>query len=95
MPSSSLMKFLPQTAKLSKAVQVVQLDQSSISAYLHMLDAAMEPSANWVLQLVDLRQELATSIAVPDIVAFTESIGKPLCLCLWLTFLADLACRIL
>ena len=41
----------------------------------------MEPSANWVLQLVDLREELATSIgvniSVPDIVAFTEKIGKP------------------
>ena len=42
----------PQNAKLSKAVH---LDLSAISALvdatLHMLDAAMEPAANWILQL--------------------------------------------
>ena len=53
-------EILPQTAKLSKALQAVQLDLSAISALvdttLHMVDAAMEPSANWILQLVDLRE---------------------------------------
>ena len=39
----------------------------------------MEPSANWILQLQDIQEELATSIgvnvSVPD-VAFTEKVGK-------------------
>ena len=69
--------------RLSKALQAVQLDLSAISALvdttLHMLDAAVEPSANWILQLQDIQEELATSIgvnvSVPD-VAFTEKAGK-------------------
>ena len=77
-------EVLPQTAKLSKTLQAVQLDLSAISSLvdstLYMLDAAIEPSANWILQLVDAKEELATTtgvnISVPDIVAFAESIGK-------------------
>ena len=46
-------EILPQTAKLSKALQAVQFDLSAISALvdtaLHTLDTAMEPAANWVL----------------------------------------------
>ena len=61
-------KVLPQTARLSKALQAVQLDLSAISslvdATLHILDAAMEPSANWILQLVDVKEELAATIGV-------------------------------
>lgn len=41
----------------------------------------MEPATNWILQLVDVREELDTTIgmtiSVPDIVAFTERAGKP------------------
>ena len=77
-------EILPQTAKLSKALQAVHIDLSAISALvdntLHMIDAAMEPAANWILQLVEIREELDTTIgltiSVPDIVAFTESTGK-------------------
>ena len=61
-------EVLPQTARLSKALQAVQLDLSAISslvdATLHILDAAMEPSANWILQLVDVKEELAATIGV-------------------------------
>ena len=67
---------------MSKALQAVQLDLSAISplvdATLHMLDAAMEPSANWILQLVDVKEELAATIgvniSVPDIVKFTKNV---------------------
>lgn len=63
----------------------MQLDLSAISALvdttLHMLDAAMEHTANWILQLLDVREELATSIgvniSVPDINEFAEKVGKP------------------
>ena len=63
----------------------MQLDLSAISslvdATLHMLDPAMEPSANWILQLVDVKEKLAATIgvniSVPDVVAFTENVGKP------------------
>ena len=51
-------EILPQTSKLSKSLQAVQLDLSAISALvdttLHMLDAATEPTANWILQLLDV-----------------------------------------
>ena len=78
-------EVLPQNAKLGKALQAaVQVDLSAISSLvdsmLYMLDAAVGPSANWILHLVDAREELATtigvSISIPDIVAFTESIVK-------------------
>ena len=73
------------TRWLSHALQSVQLDLSAISALvdatLHMLDAALEPSANCILQLVDIKEELAATIgmnlSVPDMVAFTENVGKP------------------
>ena len=62
----------------------MQLDLSASSALvdatLHMLDAALEPSANWILQLVNIKELAATigvNISIPDIVAFTENVGKP------------------
>lgn len=74
-------EVLPQTAKLSKALQAVQLDLSAISSLvnstLYTINAAIEPSANWILKLVDAREELATTIgvniSVSNIAAFTES----------------------
>lgn len=43
---------LPQTAKFSKALQAVQLDLFAISSLvdstLYLLDAAIEPSVNWI-----------------------------------------------
>lgn len=56
---------MPQTAKLSKAVQVdLSTISSLVDSTLYMLDAGVEPSANWILQLVDAREELATTIGV-------------------------------
>ena len=62
--------ILPQVAKLSRALETKHLDLSLISslvdATLNSLDDAILPSANWVLQLQDAREELkaATGIEV-------------------------------
>ena len=69
-------------AKLSRALQTKQLDLSLISslvdATLNLLDDAILPSANWVLQLQDAR-EAATGIEVThlDICYFQERVGRP------------------
>ena len=76
--------LLPQVAKLSRASQTKHLDLSLISslvdATLNSLDDAILPSANWVLQLQDAREELkaATGIEVThlDICSFQERVGK-------------------
>ena len=76
---------LPQVANLSRALQTKHLDLSLISslvdATLNSLDDAILPSANWVLQLQDAREELkaATGIEVThlDICSFQERVGKP------------------
>ena len=72
-------------AKLSRALHTKHLDLSLISslvdATLNLLDDAILPSANWVLQLQDAREELkaATGIEVThlDICSFQEIVGKP------------------
>ena len=72
-------------AKLSRALQTNHLDLSLISslvdATLNSLDDAILPSANWVLQLQDVREELkaATGIEVThlDICSFQERVCKP------------------
>ena len=77
--------ILPQVAKLSRALQTKHLDlpliSSLVDATLNLLDDAILPSANWVLQLQDAREELkaATGIEVTylDICSFQERVGKP------------------
>ncbi len=62
--------ILLQVAKLSRALQTKHLNHTLISslvdATLNSLDDAILPSANWVLQLQDAREELkaATGIEV-------------------------------
>ncbi len=60
------------------------LDLSVISTLvdntLHVLDEAMEPAANWILQLQDAREELSTievNVSATDALAFLRSTGKP------------------
>ena len=57
---------LPQVVKLSRALQTKNLDLLLISrlmdATLNSLDDAILPSANWVLQLQDAREELKVAI---------------------------------
>ena len=77
--------ILPQVAKLSCASQAKHLDLSLISslvdATLNSLNDAILPLENWVLQLLDAREELkaATGIEVThlDICSFQERVGKP------------------
>ena len=77
--------ILPQVAKLSHALQTNHLDLSLISslvdATLNSLDDAILPSANWVLEVQDAREDLkaVTGSEVPylDICFFHERVGKP------------------
>ena len=59
----------------------LSLISSLVDATLNSLDDAILPSANWVLQLQNAREELkaATGIEVPylDIWSFPERVGKP------------------
>ena len=79
---------LPQVAKLSRVLQTKHLDLSFISslvdATVNSLDDAILPSANWVLQLQDAREELkaATGIEVThlDICSFQKD---------WASLLSD------
>ena len=74
--------ILPQVANPSHALQTKLLDLSLISslvdAILNSLDDAVLPSAYWVLQLQDAREELkaATTIEVTKC-SFQETVGKP------------------
>ncbi len=76
---------LPQVAMLSRALQTKHLDLSLISSLVeatyNSLDDAILPSANWVLQPQDAREELnaATGIEVThlDICSFQERVVKP------------------
>ena len=77
-------EVLPQTAKLSKSLQAVQLDLSAIPSLvhntLHALDAATVPTTNWILQLHDVCEELARTevdISVTAALEFAEKVGKP------------------
>ena len=60
----------------------LSLISSLVDATLNSLDEAILPSANWVLQLQDAREELkaATGIEVThlDMCSFQERVGKPL-----------------
>ena len=65
-----LLDYNLQVAKLSRALQTKHLDlslfSSLVDATLNLLDDAILPSANWVLQLQDASEELkaATGIEV-------------------------------
>ena len=76
---------LPQVAKLSKTLQIKQLDLSRIcslvNAVLVSLDDAITPAANWVLELLDCKDGLqhATGevISADKIRRFQETVGTP------------------
>lgn len=76
---------LPQVAKLSKTLQAEKLDLTIISslvdATLHTLDDALLPAANWVLELLDIKESLEEvadiKITMPDIESFQKTVGNP------------------
>ena len=76
---------LPPVSKLSKSLQTEKLDLSVISgivhATLHTLEDAVLPAANWVLQLLDIKDEMETTIDIKfnclDITNFQSRVAKP------------------
>ena len=89
--------ILPQVSKLSRALQTKQLDLSLISslvdATLNSLDDAILPSANWVLQLQDAREERTQQQVLKlllDICYFQERVGKPFIRLIKITYPAGL-----
>ena len=77
--------ILPNVAKLSKTLQTKQLVLSVIyslvEAVLKSLDDAITPSANWVLELLDskdnIKQTTGEAISVEKIQAFQQNVGTP------------------
>ena len=75
---------LPLVFKLSKCLQTEKLDlsitSSLVHATLHTIDEALLPAANWVLKLMDAREEIerATGIKVTsaNIASFQERVAK-------------------
>ena len=72
-------------AKLSKIMQAENLDLTAITdlvdATLHVLDDAMLPAANWVLELLDEQEALKavtdTTGTMEDISYFQERVVEP------------------
>ena len=87
---------LPQVAKLSKTLQAEKLDLTIISslvdATLHTLDDALLPAANWVQELLDIKESLEEvadiKITMPDIESFQKTVGNP-----FISTLKDISCR--
>ena len=76
---------LPQVAKLSISLQAEKIDLTAIAplvdATLDTLDDATLPTANWVLELLDAKDDLeaATDVKITTeiISSFQEQVGKP------------------
>ena len=81
---------LPNIAKLSKTLQKEQLDLSMISSLvdsvLESLEDAITPVANWVLELMDAKDELekvtGQTINPEKIERFQANIGSPFIACI-------------
>ena len=75
---------LPLVIKLSKCLQTEKLDLSIISslvhATLHTIAEALLPAANWVLKLMDAREEIERDTGVKvtsaNIASFQERVAK-------------------
>ena len=76
---------LPQVAKLSRSLQAEKIDLTAIAplvdATLNTLDDAILPAANWVLELLDTKDDLevATDIKITteSITSFQDRVAKP------------------
>ena len=81
----SLDYTLPQVAKLSKTLQGKRLDLTAISSLVestvHMLNDAVSPAANWVLELQeacnDLEAATDVKVTLEAIFSFQERVAKP------------------
>ena len=76
---------LPQVAKLSKTLQIKEFDLPRISSLvdpvLVSLDDAITPATNWVLKLLDskddLQQATGKTISADKIHTFQKKVGIP------------------
>lgn len=76
---------LPQVAKLSKCLQAEKIDLTAVAplvdATLNTLDDATLPAANWVLELLDAKDDLEAAtdnkITTESITSFQERVAKP------------------
>lgn len=76
---------LPLIAKLSKSPQSEKLGLTSISslvdATIHNLDDALYPAANWVLILLEVREEsekaIGLQVTLVAITFFHDKVAKP------------------
>ena len=76
---------LPQVAKLSRALQAERIDLTAITplvdATLKTLDDVTLPVANWVLELMDAKDEIQVAIntetTTESITTFQEQVAKP------------------
>ena len=76
---------LPQVCKLNKTLQKENLDLSVITslvdATLHTLEDVLLPAANWVLDLLDVKEEMGTTVGInfnsEDIVSFQRRVTEP------------------
>ena len=72
-------------AKLSKTLQIKQLDLPRISSLINVvlvsLDDAITPAANWFMELLDstndLQQVTGETISADKIHTFQEKVGTP------------------
>ena len=85
---SMLNYVLPQVAKLSRTLQTENLDLSVIACMvdttLHTLDDAIQPAANWVLELLEKPnsfKELGITLTSEDIADFLDRTVKPFVTC--------------
>ena len=80
---------LPQVPKLSRSLQAEKIDLTAIAplvdATLNTLDDAILPAANWVLELLDTKDDLevATDIKITTegITSFQDRVANPSSLC--------------
>ena len=76
---------LPQAAKLSRSLQVEKIDVTAIAplvdATLNTLNDAILPAANWVLELLDTKDDLEATtdikITTESITSYQDRVAKP------------------
>ena len=60
--------ILPQVSKLSKTLQKENLDlfitSSLVDATLHTREDVLLPAANWVLDLLEVKEEMDTTVGI-------------------------------
>ena len=77
--------ILPEVSKLSKSLQTEKLDLSIISslvdATLHTLEDVLQPAAKWMLDLQEVKEEMAITVGInfnsDDVASFRSRVTEP------------------